>query len=303
MIHLVWRVDPETLFETQWIRELLAIGKVNYTDIIDLEGTQLLPKSVVVFNHSIPNYEAYFQRYEEAKLAYGAIHLSDETLEDTFEFYGHSMCKFVFRNYHHPVVATKYNHVVMFGLGYKTGFKKPSKLNGRYYNWSFAGNVHTQQRIACLFPFRNMIPHYVHTTNEGFNSQSGLSIEQYRELMDDSKFVICPIGQGNIDSFRVYEALEAGAIPIVLANTPLQPYQPSYWHAIFPWMRTVTIPMLIHKNWEDAAQTMAKILQNKSTYEEIYAQLQSFWSEAKMIWGVTLANYCEGLSVMQLDLS
>lgn len=304
MINLVWRLHPDTLFETQWIRELFAIGNIEYNDRIDLDGKDVLPQSVVVFNHSI-DYESYFQKYENANLPYGAIHLSDETLADTTNFYGHRTCKFVFRNYHHPGLSTKFNHVVTFGLGYKNGFKDGTIQNqmGRYYHWSFAGNAHSPERVSCLLPFASLIPHYVHTTQESFNSSSGLPTEKYAALMRDSKFVICPIGQGNIDSFRVYEALEAGAIPIVLASTQFQPYNPSYWHAIFPWMRVATIPMLIHRNWQEAAETMAKILQTKETYEDVHSQLIQFWDDAKKIWGTTLAHYCAGLSVMQLDLS
>lgn len=303
MINVVWRINPEGLFETQWIRELLERGKIQYQEVLDLDGTKVIPRSVVIFNHSI-DYESYFQRYEDAQTQYGAIHLSDETLVDTTRFYEHTMCKFVFRNYHHPMVASKYGHVVTFALGYKNGFKDMvTSSNSRYYHWSFAGNAHTEDRLSCITPFRKLIPYHVHTTHGGFNSSSGLSVKEYRALMNDSKFVICPIGQGNLDSFRVYEALEAGAIPIVLASTEVQPYQPSYWHAIFPWMRVSPIPMLIHRNWEDAANTMTHLLQNKQAYEEVYNNLLKFWEDAKTIWGVTLANYCAGLSVMQLDLS
>lgn len=305
-IHLVWRIDPAVLFETQWIRELLSRGNIDYDDIYDLDGTSVVSNAVIVFNHSV-DYETYFQRYQDSNTPFGAIHLSDETLTDTTTFYGHTMCKFVFRNYHNPLVASRHNHVITFGLGYKQGFVDSSTTteqpNGRYYNWSFAGNIHTPERLACILPFESLIPHFVHTTREGFNASSGLAIDKYASLMRDSKFAICPIGQGNIDSFRVYEALEAGAIPIVVASTQAQPYQPSYWHAIFPWMRAVTIPMLIHRDWHDAAKTMAKMLQDKSIYEDVHSQLQKFWNDAKNIWGITLANYCAGLSVMQLDLS
>ncbi len=304
-VSLVWRIRPDGLFETQWIRELLAIGGVDYEEVFDLDGTTVVPRAVVVFNHSI-DYEAYFQKYEDAGVKYGAIHLSDETLSDSYDFYGHKACVFVFRNYYHPVILSKYRHVVTLGLGYKSGFahaQDDKPASPRYYHWSFAGNIHTPERLACLTPMMGLVPYKVHTTNAGFNSATGLSVQEYRALMDDSKFVICPIGQGNIDSFRVYEALEAGAIPIVLAATPIQPYKPSYWHAIFPWMRAQTIPMVIHHNWDDAAKTIREILQNKATYEDLRQQVATFWDGAKRIWAGSLAAYCLMLaSVIHDDL-
>ena len=50
---------------------------------------------------------------------------------------------------------------------------------------------------------------------EGFNSADALPIGAYRALLDDSVLVPCPGGWSNLDTFRVYEALEAGCIPIV----------------------------------------------------------------------------------------
>lgn len=306
MIKLVWRVHPDGLFETQWIRELFAKGGIMYEEVQDLKGEHVYHKAVIVFNHSI-DYESYFQKYENAQVPYGAIHLSDEMLSDTTRFYGHRMCKFVFRNYHHPIVLSKYKHVVTFGLGYKSGFARntpPVPGAMRYYNWTFAGNVHTPERLQCVSPFLTTVPYHVHATTQGFNSASGLNTEAYRALMDQSKFVLCPIGQGNIDSFRVYEALEAGAIPIVLSSTPIQPYSPSYWHAMFPWMRASVLPMVIHTNWTAAAETVRSILQNKATFEDIQSQMIAFWEDAKKIWGLSLANYCFMLvSVMHEDLS
>lgn len=295
MIKLVWRINPDGLFEKEWIYELLQRGGVEYEEVFDLDGNRVFPSAVVVFNHTV-DYETYFQKYQDAQVKFGAIHLSDEQLGDTTRFYSHPMCNFVFRNYHHPLL-THHKHVVTFGLGYKTGFARTTnpRETKRYYNWTFAGNSHTPERMECMSPFMKMYPFKVHTTSLGFNASNGLSTDKYRDLMDDSRFVICPIGQGNIDSFRVYEALESGAIPIVVASTKYQPYTPSYWHAIFPWMQASTIPMIIHNNWNDAAVTVARILQLKDVYEEIQTEMIAFWNDAKNIWACALKTYCNSL--------
>lgn len=304
IIKLVWRITPDTLFETQWIRELLALGEVTAEEIRDLDGTQVIPRAIIVVNHGI-DYEAYLNMYHDKKVPYGVIHLSDETLTASTKFYASPYCLFVFRNYHHPMLPSNVkNKVVTFGLGYKNGFANTHPLpQEKYYLWSFAGNVHTPERMAAVQPFEQLVPHRVHTTTDGFNSASGLSTEAYRKLLDDSKFVICPIGQGNIDSFRVYEALEAGAIPVVLANTQFQPYIPSYWHSMFPWIRG-SIPMLIHNDWQQAAETVKAIVQDREQYVQLRDQAASFWKEAKKIWGTTLGLYCLMFdSVIHEDLS
>ena len=44
--------------------------------------------------------------------------------------------------------------------------------------------------------------------------------ESYMQLLFDTRFVLCPAGN-NPETFRLYESLEAGAVPIVV-RAPLQ---------------------------------------------------------------------------------
>ncbi len=44
----------------------------------------------------------------------------------------------------------------------------------------------------------------------GFGTPDNLSTETYRAMLDDSVIVPCPSGWANLETFRVYEALEAG---------------------------------------------------------------------------------------------
>jgi hypothetical protein len=48
-----------------------------------------------------------------------------------------------------------------------------------------------------------------------FNDPQGLSTKSYAELLNQTKFALCPRGNFSVDTFRFYEALEAGTIPIV----------------------------------------------------------------------------------------
>lgn len=56
----------------------------------------------------------------------------------------------------------------------------------------------------------------------------GLSKEDYAQGMVMARTAPCPSGPESPDSFRVYEALEAGAIPIVDTITPKHTH-PGYW--------------------------------------------------------------------------
>lgn len=43
--------------------------------------------------------------------------------------------------------------------------------------------------------------------------------------------MLCPVGHYNLDTFRVYEALEAGAVPVVLSTSQDQDY--GYFEGLF----------------------------------------------------------------------
>ncbi len=72
--------------------------------------------------------------------------------------------------------------------------------------------------------------------SEGFSQ--GLPRDDYMAGMLKAKYVPCPGGGVNLDSFRVYEALEAGCIPIaegiefwakLLPDAPF-PIIDDWWH-------------------------------------------------------------------------
>lgn len=283
-MRLIWLLDPNSLFETDWLRLLLPDDIEEVVAFDDLNT--LYHNGIFVFNHSI-DYEAYFRKYEDANIPFAAIHLSDETLGDSVDFYKYINCQFVIRNYHHPVYSFMYN-VITIGLGCKSGFYQEldprfvKNTEHRFYHWCFAGNIHDKARLEAIEMFQTIIPYQLHTTTDGFNSRNNLSVKEYAELLQSSKFALCPIGQGNIDSFRFYEALEAGAIPVVLANTPYQVYPSSYWHAIFPMHQH--FPFIMAKDWEDARRQMFAVLMRKEEYEDMQYVLGIFWREAKQYW-------------------
>jgi hypothetical protein len=256
--------------------------------IVDDKNNEVYEDALIVFNHSM-DYESYFKRYQDIGVAFGAIHLSDETLADSVDFYKYDTCQFVIRNYHHPIHSLRYN-VITIGLGCKQGYydcldsELVQSTRQRYYHWCFAGNLHDRERLHAIKAFLPMIPYKLHTTTDGFNSKQSLSTKQYAEWLQESKFAICPVGQGNIDSFRFYEACEAGAIPVVLGNTHYQQYPSSYWHYIFPMYQDTTFPFIIAKDWHDACEQMQALLMQKEKYEEMHKHLCIFWKDVKQYW-------------------
>jgi hypothetical protein len=52
-------------------------------------------------------------------------------------------------------------------------------------------------------------------TTSRWDDPNGFSTRDYADGLANSVFALCPRGNNSVDCFRVYEALEAGAIPIV----------------------------------------------------------------------------------------
>ena len=286
---LVWLFDnPENLHEYEWIHDLVAPISSCITEVIESDRTTLHEQAVYIFNHvahTIP-YEEYFAKLQAAEIPFGAIHLSDETLGDTCNFYDFDMCKFVYRNYHHPIHC-KNERVKVLGLGYKNGFRSAKSVYepAPWYHWCFAGTFHSQDRVDAIRNFESLVPFLV-VEGQGFGT--GVDTETYKRMMELSKFAICLMGQCNVDTFRFYEALEANSIPVVLRKTSNQPYEPSYWHAVFPW--ETHFPFIMVDTWEEGVTRMRELLDTPITYLETRVQLQQFWARAKKIWSDMLTQ-------------
>ena len=90
----------------------------------------------------------------------------------------------------------------------------------RKYDFSFIGQIpHTGTRDCfkrnideLLRKTGNKFKYVVEFTN-GFNN--GLSHSEYVDLLNDSKIVLCPPGAYSLETFRFFESIKLGAIPMV----------------------------------------------------------------------------------------
>lgn len=282
--NLIWLTPAK--FEREWLLSLL--GPVNERDGNTNEMYENEP--VFIMNSVVKEYEAYFARYEAARISYAVIHLSDEYYQESYQFYEHEMCRFVIRNYFHPVLA-RMPKVKTIGLGWRDGFaKEPVPIvpwSERPITVSFAGNVHHELREQFISAFRPVQPNAFYLTRNGFNSANGLPLPEYKALMANSKYVLCPIGHWNIDCFRIYEALEAGAVPIAYSITRAQPW--FYWKALF---QTDFIPFIHEANARECYEALKQRQKNPETEEMEAKRTHLFWEDAKRRWGVISACSC-----------
>lgn len=124
--------------------------------------------------------------------------------------------------------------------------------------WFFSGQVTTDHR-------KDMYEHRpdggICISTEGF--ARGIPHKEYIEYMTQALVCPCPNGTVSPDSFRLYEALESGSVPILLENP--------YWSQLFP-----TSPIPILSSWNQ----LKKAVEMYGTQE--YAnKVFSWWQQEK----------------------
>ena len=215
-----------------WIYEILK--KIKYNTINN--ENELENGDVLIIIDSNP--EKKVKLYEKFKLICSKVflfHLGDETgSHDLSHVY--DKCTYILRTF----CSNKYfknEKVRCIPLGYKSGIT--NKLNdNREYKWAFTGTPHKSSRHDLLFQFSNIKPFFCHKTKK-FNKQI-ISVEKMSEILSSTEFMPCPNGFFHPETYRLYEALECGCIPIVEETY-------KYYDRLFPGN-----PFIKINKWMDA---------------------------------------------------
>jgi len=190
----------------KWIYEILK--KVKYK-IIEKETDLEKGDIVIIIDSSI---EEKIKLYERLKLICSKIfllHLGDESgIYDFSSVYNN--CNFIWR----PYCSNRFfknNKVQCIPIGYKSGVINQN--NTRKYKWSFVGTPHKTSRHDLLFQFSDIKPSFCHKTQKF--DQKIISVSEMSDVLSSTQFMPCPNGFVHPETYRLYEALECGCIPIV----------------------------------------------------------------------------------------
>ena len=245
-----------TIMEQDWLQEILGrpikITKMPETSA-ELKTGQLI--WITCSRADLHIWTHIFKAFENEKRPFKALHLSDEFGKDDISWYMSPMCKGVIRNYYRPECA-RMNHVVQIPLGYADGLPlRDSSVDGRDYIWSFEGTkwFNREEKIQGL---KTITPNYVRFYDQWLDPGQSSRKEYYARLKK-SQFV--PIIRGNhFETFRLYEVLESGAIPLVLRDAGDE----VYWK----WL-TDHIPLVNTATAEDAKKLISYLMMNPGQRE------------------------------------
>jgi hypothetical protein len=139
--------------------------------------------------------------------------LSDEKLRHRTGKYP-KKCN-IFRNYWSPFSARRNSFVVpLFPVhaDFVRGIEQ-TNVEPHQFKWSFVGQ-RKSDRVSMARVFQDKHT-FLQLTDKFNDTINGVPPSRLAQIYNSSHFVLCPRGNLNPDTFRVMEALYAGAIPVV----------------------------------------------------------------------------------------
>ena len=187
------------------------------------------------------------------------------------------MCKGVLRNYVRPGIPLG-KHILIIPLGYARGHgcsnNNNNSNNSRPHLWSFKGTAWLD-REAKLESLRALNAPHKLTLRPNWDVTEVIDTE-YNELLDTSKLIPCPAGN-NIETYRFWEALEHGAIPLYVREQG----DKYFWRWIEKHLPLQAIP-----SWNLAGEAAQIITTNLEVYEAYRGHLGRAWAS----WKATLCK-------------
>ncbi len=154
----------------------------------------------------------------------------------------------------------------------ETGYWAAPPESPKLYDWSFAGQITHSRReeflkVARTLPAENRML----VTSEGFSQ--GIAQDAYYKTLAATKVAPCPSGPITVDSMRVCEALQLGAVPVIDSISPIGPY-PEYWKRVFGHDH----PLIVVHSWEQFPVNVSDITKRWDAYAPL---VFSWWQRYK----------------------
>ena len=243
-----------------------------------LETNAEVPKDtpiVFVQRPHVENIRNVLLRWASQGGKFYILHVSDEYGKDPIDFYNWPCCLGVLRNYVRADVKED-DKIRVMPLGFHWAIPNGLPLVRtprppfREYTWSFIGTK-WNGREDKLKPLNDMPGEKRCVMLDDWNSPKMLGREETLSVLLNSWCVPCPAGQ-NSETYRFYEALEAGAIPILVKGD----IQDSYIQFLQRWL-----PLLIAESWAHSAQIIFTLKSKPEVYEQYREQLLHAWERMK----------------------
>jgi len=260
------------IYEFDWIRHMI-LGGVNrpVRTWVSSPSTraQKMNDSLLVFLFKPKGGSGYFNEMrQEGYTNLGAYHMGNELFDQDTSFY--KDLDYVFYNYYDVELLRREPKSTYIPLGLKAGFCQvnPTTLvpsNERRHVCSFMGSIRSnRQMMLDAFAAANLS--CVLSIDKEWGDPTQLTTIEYRAVLLESTFALAPWGN-NPETLRMYEALEAGAIPIYQNYSIIEANRDFVLHGLPNW------PGLIVNSWEEATLLIPLYLQDKKLILQLQADV------------------------------
>jgi hypothetical protein len=284
--NLIWQIPARHYWEHRWLRFLLS-----GLDIVEHDDTTgdgfnhvgryglVLPDAIVVdtgryaldpgadrHRQLLDRRLAYFDSFRRKDYKVGLIHISDEIGED-LPIQAYDNFALVLRNYAYPQFdALAQVRILPLGCSIMSG-TIPDQ-GQRNIAWAFMGTVWPGgPRARMLQALLDVPGGFIHTTPQfGLGT---LSPPVYGGILRRTLFCPAPRGDRTWDSFRLYEGLEMGCVPMVERAE-------GYFRRLLG-----EHPMIEIDDWSEAARLARALLEDRPTLDARRQACGDWWQATK----------------------
>lgn len=266
---LVWHAD--NLLEVDWLR--YVFGDLVEEECTDLDLTCFDDDTIHVVSSNwqpLPTYDEYFRECRARCRRLVLFHASDEWFSGGYGLYRHF--DVVIRNFATDLADQA--GILTIPEGYANGTRTPRSVRlvtERQYAWSFTGEIKAS-RIDMASAFAGLEPNFLTSTSSIYkDGGTKLSKAAFDDVLEDTIFSPCPMGNVILETWRLYESLELGCIPIVETRSSLD----YFTRLLGPH------PIPCFRNWEAARRYVDDALRDMAALLRKQTEIHDWWTAKK----------------------
>ena len=195
-------------YSDKWIYEIL--NKIEF-EVIQSEKDLEREDILIIVDSSIEKKKKIYTKLELICSKMFLIHLGDEAgvydLSLVYNKFNYVWRTFCLNRYFNN------KKVSCLPIRYKSGTLFKKEAIERKYKWAFLGTPHKSSRHDLLFQLSDIKPSFSHKTKKF--DEGIVDVGKMSEILTSTIFIPCPNGFFHPETYRLYEALECGCIPIV----------------------------------------------------------------------------------------
>jgi hypothetical protein len=288
----VWQGDD--LGQLSWIQHLF---RKSINEWIFDRSRDFIGDNAVLVDRFVNNRPADYYSLFRGKQAF-LVDLADENYDFHPEIYSNFLG--VFRCYWSDVFRRERVHPVPLGLSHHSfgtvrSFPKSSE---RQYIWSFLGAINKSSRPEIAKYLGSLEPHILFATDaikhlSTWNVIDGrsrrLPPQRCNDILLDSVFAPSAMGNVNLECWRIYEALEVGAIPILERRMTLDYFTQMWGKHPLPTVRS----------WKEARRFITNMMASSNELDGLQSECTNWWAAKQDEWAEGIRLFIHGLESAQ----